>query len=126
MSVRIYVKRDEESSVGRGAVLSAAHFRPEMAAIIYEAARATELQFPEATELWITEGWRRIREARDLHRERRAFDFTVRTFGDERLTRDEYELVAYTMRNRLGPDVQVIVHGESTSGIHLHAELDPQ
>lgn len=125
MSLRVYVKRDEESSIGRGCILYGAHFRPEMSAVVYEAVRATERQFPKARELWLTEGWRNIRPTRDLHQEKRAFDITLRHKPDVRFTRDEYRLVAIEMRKRLGPDYQIVVHGEGAN-IHIHAELDPR
>ena len=56
---RIIFKRDSESSIGRGAVIYRAHFRPEVAAILYWAAFHVPKEL--GGEMWVTEGWRDIR-----------------------------------------------------------------
>jgi hypothetical protein len=119
---RILVKRDEESSVGRGAMLYGAHFRPEMAIIVWAAARSAPTR---AHELHITEGYRSIRDARDLHEELRALDITFRLPHNMLPTKEEYDAIGQRMRLLLGPDHDVIVHG-ADSNRHVHCELDPK
>tara|TARA_B100000959_G_C14963979_1_gene616957 strand:+ start:1131 stop:1511 length:381 start_codon:yes stop_codon:yes gene_type:complete len=121
---RIIFKRDSESSIGRGAIIYHAHFRPEISVILYWAAfhAPNELN----GEMWVTEGWRNIRESRDLHKECRAFDLDC-----TRIEAKNY-LVRYKIAQRwanllteeLGPDYQVILHA-GEKALHLHVELDP-
>jgi len=121
---RIIFKRDSESSVGRGAVIYHAHFRPEIATIIYWAAFYAPSELGE--EMWITEGWRDIRDKRDLHKECRAFDIDCM-----RINAESYSLKfliaqgwASCLADELGSDYQVILHG-GEKALHLHVELDP-
>lgn len=120
MGPRVLVKTDEQSSVGRGGVLYGAHFRPEIALIVWAATRAPH-QFDE---IHITEGFRDIRDGRDLHEECRALDLVAYRFG-KKLGKAEHELIARSMRAELGPDYDVVVH-DAGSGIHIHTELDPK
>ena len=119
---RIYVKRDEESSVGRGCELYGAHFRPEISKIVWAAANSAPGQ---AEEVWLTEGYRDIRESRDMHEELRAIDITFRLKHDMLTTLDEYRAVVARMKALLGPDYDIIVHGDGANR-HIHAELDPK
>ena len=121
--IRIIFKRDSESSVGRGAVIYRAHLRPEMSLILYWAAYYAP---EELDEMWVTEGWRNIRESRDLHEECRAFDIDC-----TRIIAPTYSLRyvisqnwAKSLSEELGSDYQVILHG-GEKGLHLHVELDP-
>ena len=118
---RVHFKRDDESSVGRGAVLHAAHFRPEIASMIWAFARSCPSW---VAEVWVTEGYRSIRKSRDLHEECRALDFTARRSSGFRPLVDEYELIAQACRALLGPDYDIITHGDGAN-LHVHMELDP-
>ena len=122
--VRIIFKRDEESNVNRGAILYRAHLRPEIVSILYWAA----FYAPEelGNEMWVTEGWRNIRETRDLHEECRAFDIDcTRIEADSHEERYEVAKIwGILLQEELGPDYQVILHG-GAERLHLHVELDP-
>lgn len=121
---RIIFKRDEESSVGRGAVLYRAHFRPEIALILYWASFYAPGEL--GNEMWVTEGWRNIRDSRDLHEECRAFDIDC-TRIEAKSYKNRYEIARLWgrfLQEELGPDYQVILHGGEDS-LHLHVELDP-
>ena len=122
---RIYVKRDEESTIKRGCRLYGAHFRPEIAAIPHAACNVAHHAYPKFTECWLTEGFRDVREERDLHEEQRALDITFRTQGGWRPTREEYDRVADGMRIVLGRDYDIQVHGKGDN-LHIHCELDPK
>lgn len=122
---RIILKRDSESKVGRGAVLYAAHLRPEMALILYHGALTAPRELKD-NEVWVTEGWRDVRDSRDLHREMRAFDFDC-TRIQARGHPLRYTIArewAKDLQDALGPDYQVVLHGGEKS-LHLHIELDP-
>lgn len=122
--LRVIFKRDEESSVGRGAVLFRAHFRPEMALIIYWALNSAPEEL--GSEMWVTEGFRNIRNTRDLHEECRAFDFDC-TRIEAHSFADQHEIArmwGIFLQEELGPDYQVVLHGGEDS-LHLHVELDP-
>lgn len=122
---RIIFKRDSESKVGRGAVMYRAHFRPEMALILYWASyyAPEELQ---NNEMWVTEAWRSIRDSRDLHKECRAFDIDCTRIQSESFKnkQDIARMWAMCLSEELGPDYEVILHG-GRDGLHLHVELDP-
>lgn len=122
--VRIIFKRDEESNVNRGAVLYRAHFRPELAIILYWAA----FHAPEelGNEMWVTEAWRNIRDSRDLHEEMRAFDIDCTRIEapDFKQKYDIARMWGIFLQEEIGPDYQVILHGGQES-LHLHVELDP-
>lgn len=122
---RFIVKRDSESSVGRGCDLRTAHFRPEMAAIIWACGQGCMSLDTRIKEVWITEGARSIRDSRDLHEELRAFDFTLRREDGTRSSEVVMRRVGAVMGKLLGPDYQIIVHGEGLS-LHIHAEIDPR
>lgn len=122
--VRIIFKRDYESKVGRGAVIYRAHLRPEMSLILYWAAYYA----PEELngEMWVTEGWRNIRESRDLHKECRAFDIDCTRIKTSSYS-TSYVIAqkwAKSLSEELGSDYQIILHG-GEKGLHLHVELDP-
>ena len=122
--VRIIFKRDSESSVGRGAVIYRAHLRPEMSVILYWAAYFAPLELGD--EMWVTEGWRNIRNSRDLHKECRAFDLDCMRI-EARNYSAKYGIAqrwANLIAEELGPDYQVILHG-GENALHLHVELDP-
>lgn len=123
LGVRIIFKRDSESSVGRGAVIYRAHFRPEMANILYSAALTAPRELGE--EMWVTEGFRSVRPTRDLHEECRAFDIDCTRISASSYT-SKYNISqnwANSIANELGPDYQIILHG-GEKGLHLHIELD--
>lgn len=120
---RLIFKTDAESSIGRGCVTYGGHFRPEMARVLHVACMTAD---PLWSEITATEGWRpKLRASRDLHPEGRAWDLGLNHIdGDEELRRREGEIWAGRMRKELGPDYQVIVHGEGRN-LHVHVELDP-
>lgn len=105
----------------------AGHFRPESAQLVeayFEAMRGFE-----TTDgiLWITEGWRPARKARDLHTLGRAFDFRIHNLlapsheGRVELARQ----VVAAARARLGnPRCQFEIHGATLAQFHTHAEFD--
>lgn len=119
---RIYFKRDEESSVGRGAILYAAHFVPEVSVMVWAVARSCTALIAE---VWVTEAYRDIRDERDMHEECRALDFTFRTSSGARPGDDYYEDAAMEAAKLLGPDYDLICHGEG-AGFHIHVEYDPK
>ena len=119
---RLLIKRDEESSVGRGAQLYAAHLVPEMARVMWACCRCCDTFI---SEVWVTEAYRKIRTDRDLHEECRALDFTLRTSTGARPAEMVYRDVGDRMVAVLGPDYDVVVHGESAN-LHIHAEYDPR
>lgn len=121
---RIIFKRDSESSVGRGAEIYKAHFRPEIACILYWAAFYAPAEL--SNEMWVTEGWRSIREGRDLHKEYRAFDIDCTRIKSSSYSKRFViaQRWASSLSEELGPDYQVILHGGEMS-LHLHVELDP-
>lgn len=119
---RIYWKRDEESSSGRGAQGYAAHYTPEMARIVWAVARSCD---SFVAEVWITEAFRNIRDSRDLHEECRALDFTLRTASGSRPAEMVYRDVGDRVQAILGPDYDVVVHGEGAN-LHIHVEYDPR
>jgi hypothetical protein len=125
-SIRVYVKRDEESSVGRGCVLYGAHFRPEISRIVWATCHAASEVSGAIRELWLTEGWRHIRETRDLHAEARALDMTFRMPAGLRPTEGEYRRIRERAAELLGPDYDVVCHASGTDALHLHIELDPK
>lgn len=122
---RIVFKDDRDSAVGRGAVLFWGHFLDGPRQIIIAAAQ-TAPAFVDNVML-VSEGWRHVREARDLHRELRAFDFSlnrlagVSGFSHRKIAGEAW---ATRMRAVLGPGYDIEVHGEGEN-LHLHAELDP-
>jgi len=120
---RIHFKRDEESAIGRGAVMHGAHFRPEVASMVWAACRGSaSFGWPE---LWVTEGWRPSSDRRDLHSELRAIDISCRHIeGDEKSRVNTAGIWAKHVASLLGPDYDVVVHG-ARSNLHLHVELDP-
>jgi hypothetical protein len=125
-ALRIYVKRDAESSIGRGCILRGAHFRPEIARIVWSASIAASEVSPACREVWLTEGDRPRRDSRDLHPELRALDLSFRMIHGLRPTQGEYEHIRDRMRELLGPDYDVVCHAVGTDALHIHAELDPQ
>lgn len=122
---RVYVKRDDESSIGRGCILYGAHFRPEMAIIVWAACAAARELVPAVDECWLTEGFRDIRDIdakMDRHEVLNALDITFRMQpGDFRPTDTDYHRIKVRMRELLGPDYDVLFHAA-----HIHAELDPK
>lgn len=120
---RVIVKRDEESSVGRGCHLTGAHFVPEMAKIVWAACRTAHPVIVAV--VMLTEGYRNIRDARDMHEECRAFDITTRDQRGAIGTEAMYEVMAANMGDLLGPDYDIIVHGEGNN-LHIHCEYDPR
>jgi hypothetical protein len=119
---RIFVKRDSESSVGRGCVLYAAHFRPEIAMI----PRAAAACAPAGTEeVWLTEGYRNIRDSPDRHEMLCALDITYRLIGDIACTVEMYVASSWAMSTYLGPNYD-IPHPKHGSAPHIHCEYDPK
>jgi len=120
---RIHFKRDEESPIGRGAVLHGAHFRSEIAVMIWAACRGSDgFDWPD---LWVTEGWRPAGDRRDLHSELRALDISCRHIAGDQAERERIAGEwAQQVAGLLGPDYDVVVHG-AQSNLHLHVELDP-
>ena len=120
---RIHFKTDAQSSIGRGAVMMSGHFRPEIARIIWAAGVTAD---PMWTDITISEGDRpKIRPGRDLHPELRALDISLNHLaGDVSTHRKAGEAWAERIRDLLGPDYQVVVHGGEWN-LHLHIELDP-
>lgn len=126
--LRIIVKDDRDSSLGRGGYLVREHFEPRMAVLVEAIAKATEYHLPEARTLRITEGWRPQRDPhrRDLHTLLRAFDFTISYPSGGRASMAEYTLVANEARATVGDhQYDFEVHGEGL-GLHIHAEFDPR
>jgi hypothetical protein len=123
---RIVIKDDRDSSLNRGCVLYGAHFRPEIARIPWAVARTAATYAPEWTEVTLSEGWRpKIRAGRDLHSEARAFDVSLNHIQADEAGRYSHGIHwARAIREELGPDYQVVVHGEGQN-LHIHIELDP-
>ncbi|MCA9506489.1 MAG: hypothetical protein KC616_25605 [Myxococcales bacterium] len=120
---RICVKRDQESTVGRGCVLHAAHFRPELAAVVVAAA---ELAPPEVEQVWLVEGWRDIRDTPDRHETLDALDIVGTDGKGQRfLTSRQYVAWSQRVSSRLGDRYDVLAH-DAGSGWHIHAEWDPK
>ncbi len=119
---RIIVKDDRDSTVGRGGVLFAALFRPEIAILPRLVAACAPMR---AEVVRVTEGHRKIRETRDRHEDLCALDFTIEMPAGMRAIEPEYEQVADRMRIFLGPDYDIVVHGEGL-GLHIHVEWDPK
>lgn len=120
---RVYVKRDSESGVHRGAVLYGAHFRPRIARMVQACCDAVR-ELDLGDEVWITEGWRFIRLTRDLHNTLDALDLTISKAGIK-LSEGSYALVRDRMSEKLGPGYDLIAHGDGPSH-HIHAEWDPK
>lgn len=113
---RIIVKDDRDSTIGRGCVTYAWHYRPEIAAI----PRAAAASAPMGCALVrLTEGYRNIRDTADDHEDFNAFDITAESQGGMRVTRLQYDEMAYRMKLFLGPDYGYKVHGERL-GLHIH------
>ena len=123
---RFIVKRDSESSIGRGCILLTAHFRPEIACIPWAIGQAVMQLGYAIPEIWITEGFRPWDgDDRDLHPELRALDFTLVMEDGSRATESQYQNVASLAAETLGRDYQLPTHGEGWN-LHIHAELDPR
>lgn len=117
---RIYIKRDEESSIARGCQMYAAHFRPEIAII---PRIATAVAPFTCEEVWLTEAHRKIRDTRDLHEELCAFDITYHLTDDFRPTKVEYGMAVDRMSIFLGPDYDILAHGVGDN-LHIHCEYE--
>lgn len=124
--LRVVVKTDAESAIGRGCVLYLGHLRPEIILMPREIGRAAQEYYPQFTWMRLTEGHRDIRQTRDLHEELRAIDITLETDGGVRATESQLQAIATKASERLGPDYDLVVHAVGTDAIHIHAELDPQ
>ena len=94
-----------------------------MARVLHAAGTTAHGSWPEFV---VSEGWRpKVRPTRDLHTEGRAWDLSLNHVpGVELERRMAGEAWADRMRKALGPDYQVIVHGEGRN-LHVHVELDP-
>lgn len=126
-NIRICVKRDHESPIGRGCVLRAGHFRPEISIMTWACAKAASEIDPAIRELWITEGDRPWDgEGRDLHPELRALDYTFRHATGTRPTDSNYHRIAARMKEILGYDYDLRAHAADDGEIHIHSELDPK
>jgi hypothetical protein len=123
---RVYVKRDEESSIGRGCILHGAHFRPEIAAMTHSACGAASRVDHKIATVRLTEGARDIRSSRDLHEELRAIDYTFEYANGMRIKTVTYHEIAREMQNDLGDDYDVESHAVDSDAIHTHCELDPK
>ncbi len=119
---RILFKDDRDSSIGRGCVLYAAQLRPEVIAIVTACARTAPTLRSDT--MIVSEGYRSIREKRDLHKESRAFDISCNQIPDEAKREEIARDWAIRIRSDLGPDYEVIPHGAGAN-FHLHIELDP-
>ncbi len=121
---RIIFKDDRDSAIGRGAVLYAHHFRPEVSAI----PRAAALTAPEGLSyILVSEGHRHIRNTLDLHERCQAFDLSLNVPGIGERSEEERRAIGWAwverMRRMLGPGYQFDVHGAGRT-LHIHAELD--
>ena len=131
---RVIFKDDRDSSVKRGCHLYGGHFRPEMAIIPYVVAKTAPEQLESVV---FTEGFRAIREWRDLHNELRALDVSLNGIEPTALMGDldNDELMRHRrrvgikwadrIRKILGSDYHVVVHGDGFN-CHIHIELDPR
>jgi hypothetical protein len=119
---RIFLKRDHESSSGRGCELYAAHFAPHIALI----AKAMADCAPGHVEMvCLTEGYRKIRETRDLHETLQALDCVgTDADGQRNVTPSEYRAWAARCAARTGNLYDWLAH-DAGSGWHLHGEYDP-
>jgi len=82
-------------------------------------------------EMHVSEGWRDVRDSRDLHEELRAWDISARGVVDKEYpsgrtysVRAQLDQWADRIRGQLGPAYTVVVH-DTGSGLHIHIELDP-
>ncbi len=124
---RIIMKDDRDSSIGRGCVIYQGMLRPE---IICMVAAAAETAPSGMEEMHVSEGWRSIRDSRDLHEELRAWDISARgmpeilyaAIDDE--VQMQIENWATRIARKLGSAYTVVVH-DTGSGLHIHIELDP-
>ena len=121
---RVIFKDDRDSSIGRGCQLFAAHFVPVVMELLTRSVQAFAGNKRVAT-IRVTEGWRSIRTARDLHEHCRALDFTAEDGDGKRISRAEYDQVGVQIRRWLGQNYDVVVHGEGL-GLHIHVEYDPK
>ncbi len=97
--------------------------RPEVIRIVYVAAQTSRGQ--TGPHIVVSEGYRKIRDTRDLHQELRAFDISLNTLpGDFEERERRGTEWAERMKAELGPDYTVIVHGGGHN-LHIHVELDP-
>ena len=113
---RIIFKDDRDSSIGRGCVVYQGMLRPECICMV---AAAAETAPGGMEEMHVSEGWRDVRDSRDLHEELRAWDISGRGL-------DTFQLNLWSDRigEKLGPAYTVVVH-DTGSGLHIHIELDP-
>lgn len=116
----IIIKRDAESTIDRGCRLYSSHWRPEIA-LIPRIAGATA--HPKTTAVWLTEGYRNIRDTPDKHEELCAFDITWRLTDGALPTKAQYTDSKRMMSIFLGPDYDILVHGEGTA-LHIHCEYE--
>ena len=137
---RLEIKRDEESSIGRGAVIMPAHFTPEMNRIWRAVMKGAKF-FNENTDfdtykihtVKCTEGWRPARKdengnpRRDLHTEFRALDFTFEYYNGKRIDPASVadKIFIYNLIDPYEDDYDFVAHGEGLNE-HLHAEYDPK
>ena len=130
-SLRIIFKDDRDSSIGRGCILNLAHLRPEVIVMVRAAAATAPIM--DGNYILISEGWRSIRERRDLHKEGRAFDVSLNNVvGGEDYARRLVIGRAWGQRTsellnitEFGRTYQIEVHGTGTN-LHMHMEMDPQ
>jgi len=120
---RIIFKDDRDSSIGRGCVIYQGMLRPEIMCMV---AAAAETAPDGMEEMNVSEGWRSVRNYRDLHEDQRAWDISAR--GVVAVDDDELlywmEMWADNIQEQLGPPYTVVVH-DTGSGLHIHIELDP-
>jgi len=111
--------------IKEGVVLKDGHFLPHMTAIIHAAIETA----PVTTDgcVWITEGYRRIRETLDMHEQVAAFDFRCRNLDsiDAAGKIEAGHQWAARMQAALGDNYDVIAHGLGDA-FHVHAEYDPR
>ena len=107
-----------------GVVLCAQHLRPEISKIL----TAALLEAPTDLEMvTVTEGWRYMRDSRDLHNSFDAFDFSIRDIPATSAS-EQFEIAAKwtkRIRQHLGRDYDVVFHDAGT-GWHIHVEFDPK
>lgn len=121
---RVTFKDDRDSAIGRGCRLYAAHFRPEILAIMGAVVNALA-EDATVDEIKFSEGHRKIRESRDCHETCDALDATAEMAGGTRIPKAAYERVAAKIRAKLGPNYDVLAHGLGTN-LHIHVEWDPK
>lgn len=130
-SLRIIFKDDRDSRIGRGCILNLAHLRPEV--IIMVRAAGAMAPVMDGNYMLVSEGWRSIRERRDLHKEGLAFDVSLNNVvGGEEYNRRKVIGEAWGQRtserlnlSEFGVTYQIEVHGTG-SNLHMHMEMDPQ